>query len=123
MLSDSGSQIAEQLGVVTAPSPDALEAPRSHGLDLAERNADGTTELPMPTTVIVDRNHVVRRIDIHPDSRRDRSRPRSSLQLGRCERAALARGGRGCALAADRRRRQWRDMERPGLNVGRHEAR
>ena len=67
MLSDPGNQIAHQLGVVTAPSPEALEAQRSHGLDLAERNADGTTELPMPTTVVVDRDHVVRWIDVHPD--------------------------------------------------------
>jgi peroxiredoxin len=67
VLSDPGNQIAHQLGVVTAPSPEALEAQRSHGLDLAERNADGTTELPMPTTVVVDRDHVVRWIDVHPD--------------------------------------------------------
>jgi alkyl hydroperoxide reductase subunit AhpC len=53
--------------VVTAPSPEALEVQRSHGLDLAARNADGTAELPMPTTFIVDPNHVVRWIDVHPD--------------------------------------------------------
>jgi peroxiredoxin len=67
VLSDPGNQIAHQLGVVTAPSPHALELQRSHGLDLAEHNADGTTELPMPTTVIVDQDHVVRWIDVHPD--------------------------------------------------------
>ena len=67
VLSDPGNQLARQLGVVTAPSPEALELQRSHGLDLAAQNADGTAELPMPTTFIVDPNHVVRWIDVHPD--------------------------------------------------------
>jgi peroxiredoxin len=67
VLSDPGNQLAHQLGVVTAPSSEAIEVQLSHGLDLAEINADGTTELPMPTTLIVDRNHVVRWIDVHPD--------------------------------------------------------
>ena len=67
MLSDPGNRIAHQLGVVTAPSPKALELQRSHGLDLVERNADGTTELPIPTTLIVDPDHVVRWLDAHPD--------------------------------------------------------
>lgn len=67
VLSDPGNQLAYQLGVVTAPSPEALELQRSHGLDLAAHNADGTAELPMPTTLIVDPNHVVRWIDVHPD--------------------------------------------------------
>ena len=68
VLSDPGNQLAHQLGVVTAPSPEALEAQRSHGLDLAEeRNADGTVGLPMPTALVVDTNRVVRWIDVHPD--------------------------------------------------------
>jgi peroxiredoxin len=67
VLSDPGNQLAHQLGVVTAPSPEALEAQRSHGLDLAERNADGTVGLPMPTVLVVDTNRVVRWIDVHPD--------------------------------------------------------
>jgi peroxiredoxin len=67
VLSDPGNQLALQLGVVTAPSPEALEAQRSHGLDLAERNADGTVGLPMPTVLVVDTNRVVRWIDVHPD--------------------------------------------------------
>jgi peroxiredoxin len=67
VLSDPGNQLAHQLGVVTAPSPEALEAQRSHGLDLAERNADGTVGLPMPTVLVVDTNRVVRWIAVHPD--------------------------------------------------------
>jgi peroxiredoxin len=67
VLSDPGNRIAHQLGVVTAPSPEALELQRSHGLDLVERNADGTTELPMPSTLIVGPDRVVCWIDVHPD--------------------------------------------------------
>jgi peroxiredoxin len=67
VLSDPGNQIAAQLGVITAPSADALAMQRHYGLDLSARNADGTTGLPMPTTVIVDTDHVVRWIDVHPD--------------------------------------------------------
>ena len=67
VLSDPGNQLARQLGVVMAPSEAALAAQRSHGLDLAERNADGTAELPMPTVLVVDENHVVCWIDVHPD--------------------------------------------------------
>lgn len=67
VLSDPGNQLARQLGVLTAPSPEALAAQRAHGLDLVERNADATAGLPMPTTLIVDPDHVVRWIDVHPD--------------------------------------------------------
>ena len=37
------------------------------GLDLTAVNADGAVTVPMPTTVIVDNDHVVRWIDVHPD--------------------------------------------------------
>ena len=30
-------------------------------------NADSTATLPMPTTLIVDRDHTVRWVDVHPD--------------------------------------------------------
>jgi hypothetical protein len=46
---------------------DHFGAGQAHGLDLAEHNADGTTELPMPTTVTVDRDQVVRWIDVRAD--------------------------------------------------------
>lgn len=67
VLSDPGNQVAREVGILTTPSPDALAAQLSHGLDLREVNADGTATLPMPTTLIVDRDHVVRWVDVHPD--------------------------------------------------------
>jgi peroxiredoxin len=67
VLSDPGNAIARSLGALTRPTPEVLAAQREHGLDLAETNADGTTELPMPSVVIVDAAGRVRWLDIHPD--------------------------------------------------------
>jgi peroxiredoxin len=52
---------------VTAPSDEVRTAQLALGLDLTEVNADGTIALPMPATIVVDANRVVRWIDIHPD--------------------------------------------------------
>jgi peroxiredoxin len=78
VLSDSRNQVAGQVGILTAPSPEALAAQLSHGLDLREVNADGTKTLPMPTTLIVDRDRTVRWVDVHPDYTR-RSEPEEIL--------------------------------------------
>jgi peroxiredoxin len=67
VLSDPGNQVAAEVGILTTPSPDALAAQLSHGLDLRQVNADSTATLPMPTTLIVDRDHTVRWVDVHPD--------------------------------------------------------
>jgi peroxiredoxin len=67
VLSDPGSQIASQLGVVTGPSPQARDTQMRLGLDLAAVNADGTTALPMPTTIIVNKILELLWIDVHPD--------------------------------------------------------
>ena len=37
------------------------------GVDIRTTRADGGTLLPMPTVLIVDRDHIVRFVDIHPD--------------------------------------------------------
>ena len=67
VLSDPGSQIAGQLGILTAPSDGARAAQLQLGLDLTQVNADGTTGLPMPTVVIADADGVIRWIDVHRD--------------------------------------------------------
>jgi 3-oxoacyl-[acyl-carrier protein] reductase len=67
VLSDPGNAIARALGVLTAPSAEVLAAQMEHGLDLTETNADGTTELPMPTTVVLDATGRLRWLDVHPD--------------------------------------------------------
>ena len=67
VLSDPANQLAKSIGILTAPSAEARAAQLELGLDLAAVNADGTTGLPMPTTVILDPEHVVRWRDVHPD--------------------------------------------------------
>lgn len=67
VLSDPGNQIAGQLGILTAPTADARKAQAAMGLDLTAVNADATHTLPMPSTVIVDTDGVIRWIDVHPN--------------------------------------------------------
>ena len=67
VLSDPGNTLARAVGIVTRPS-DAVRARQlAAGIDIAATNADGTLELPMPTTLIVDRDHRLRWIDVHPN--------------------------------------------------------
>jgi peroxiredoxin len=67
VLSDPGNQLAASVGIVTAPAAEARAAQLQVGLDLEAINADGTTSLPMPTTLILDPDLTVRWIDVHPD--------------------------------------------------------
>jgi len=67
VLSDPGSRLAEQLGIAFQQSEEVLGAQRALGLDLARVNTEGSTRLPRPTVVIVDRDRTVRFVDIQPD--------------------------------------------------------
>jgi peroxiredoxin len=67
VLSDPGNGIARTLGILTQPSDEARAAQLELGLDLTAVNADGTTGVPMPTVAILDADHVLRWIDVHPD--------------------------------------------------------
>ncbi|QUQ62525.1 peroxiredoxin-like family protein [Kutzneria sp. CA-103260] len=67
VLSDPGNQIAGKLGILMPAQEDTLKAQRSLGLDVTAVNADGTATLPMPTTLVVDADGVIRWIDVHPN--------------------------------------------------------
>ena len=67
VLSDTGAQLASSLGITFEPAEDGLAAQRKLGVDIRTTRADGGTLLPMPTVLIVDRDHVARFVDIHPD--------------------------------------------------------
>ncbi|ASY34883.1 MULTISPECIES: peroxiredoxin-like family protein [unclassified Streptomyces] len=67
VLSDPGNKLAAALGILTESAPAASEAQRALGIDVAAANADGTGAIPMPTTVVLDAEGVVRWIDVHPD--------------------------------------------------------
>jgi peroxiredoxin len=67
VLSDTGAQLASTLGITFDPSEEGLAAQRTLGVDIRTTRADGATVLPMPTVLIVDRDHTIRFVDIHPD--------------------------------------------------------
>jgi peroxiredoxin len=67
VLSDPGNRVARSIGVVFQQADDVLDAQRKLGLDLAKVNAEGSTELPRPTVLIVDGDRTVRFVDVQPD--------------------------------------------------------
>jgi peroxiredoxin len=67
VLSDPGSGLAERIGIAFQQADEVLAAQRKLGLDLAQVNAEGSTRLPRPTVLIVDRDRVVRFVDVQPD--------------------------------------------------------
>jgi peroxiredoxin len=79
VLSDPGNQLATSVGILTAPSEEARAAQLQLGLDLEAINADGTTSVPMPTTLILDPDLTVRWVDVHPDYT-TRSEPATILE-------------------------------------------
>jgi peroxiredoxin len=67
VLSDTGAELASSLGITFNPSEDGLAAQRTLGVDIRTTRADDGTVLPMPTVLIVDRDHRVLFVDIRPD--------------------------------------------------------
>ena len=78
VLSDPGNILAGTVGIVTAPSAEVRQAQLQLGLDLTAGNADGTTAIPIATTLIVDGDQIVRWVDVHPNYR-TRSEPAAIL--------------------------------------------
>jgi peroxiredoxin len=67
VLSDPGSRVARSIGIAFQQADDVLAAQRQLGLDLAQVNAEGSTQLPRPTVLIVDQDRTVRFVDVQPD--------------------------------------------------------
>jgi peroxiredoxin len=67
ILSDTGAEVASTLGITFEPSEQGLAAQRMLGVDIRTTRGDGRTVLPMPTVLIIDRDRIVRFVDIHPD--------------------------------------------------------
>jgi peroxiredoxin len=67
VLTDAGLRLAHRLGIAFEPSSETREAQLKLGLDVSQGNAESSTELPMPTVLVVDRERVVRFVDVHPD--------------------------------------------------------
>lgn len=67
VLSDQGQTLAGALGIITGPSADSVRSQLELGMDLREVNADGTTDLPLPTVAIVAPDRTVRWLDVRVD--------------------------------------------------------
>ncbi len=67
VVSDPGNQIAGRLGIVFSLGEGARAGQAKLGVDLAAVNADGTHDLPLSTTVVLDAHGTIRWIDVHPD--------------------------------------------------------
>ncbi|MGW4520722.1 peroxiredoxin-like family protein [Amycolatopsis sp. NPDC004378] len=65
VLSDVGSTVARGLGLSYPVSAPVREAMQALGTDLEQVN--GTWELVHPAVVVVDRDRVLRFVDVHPD--------------------------------------------------------
>jgi peroxiredoxin len=67
VVSDPGNQLARALGVVMRPTEAYLASQLESGLDLTTVNADGTVELAIPTTAIIDPDGRLVWIDVRPE--------------------------------------------------------
>ncbi len=67
VLSDPGNRVARGIGIVFQQADEVLDAQRRLGLDLAQVNAEGSTQLPRPTVLIVDSDLTVRFVDVKTD--------------------------------------------------------
>jgi peroxiredoxin len=67
VLSDPGSRLARRTGIAFQQADEVLAAQRKLGLDLAQINAEGSTELPRPTVLVIDQERTVRFADVQPD--------------------------------------------------------
>jgi peroxiredoxin len=67
VLSDPGARLADQIGIAFEQANDVLAAQHNLGLDLTKVNAEGAVRLPRPTVLVVDRDRIVRFVDVQPD--------------------------------------------------------
>jgi peroxiredoxin len=67
VLSDPGSDLGHALRITHTPDDGYVTALTSHGIDLEEINADGSTRLPHPTVAILDTDGRLAWIDVHTD--------------------------------------------------------
>ena len=69
ILSDRGNDYAAKLGLRFKLPDDLKQVYLSFGNDLAVRNGEDSWTLPMPGRFVIDRNGIVRAVDVDPDYR------------------------------------------------------
>ena len=67
VLSDTGNAVARSFGLVFRLSDELVEIYRRNGNDLERHNGDGSWELPIPGTFVVDRDGRIALADVDPD--------------------------------------------------------
>lgn len=67
VLSDTGNQVARQFGLVFTLPADLREFYLSLGIDLPKQNGDGSWELPLPATYLVDQSGIIRDVFVSTD--------------------------------------------------------
>lgn len=78
VLSDVGLKLARKLGIVWK-QPETLRGVfDAFGTDLKARNGDDSFEVPIPTTILVDRDGIVKNVHVDPDYTR-RLEPQEAL--------------------------------------------
>ncbi|KAI8626947.1 AhpC-TSA-domain-containing protein [Xylariaceae sp. FL1651] len=78
VLTDLHNTFAKKLGIVYDQSS-AKDLHASLGIDLNERNGEATWEVPIPTTLLIDGNGIVRNAEIEPDYKK-RLDPKVALE-------------------------------------------
>lgn len=67
VLSDAGLKYARQLGIVFKQDESVREPFEIIGINLNERNGDNSFELPVPVTLLVGQDSIVRNVYLDPD--------------------------------------------------------
>ncbi|MFZ1205552.1 MAG: redoxin domain-containing protein [Candidatus Acidiferrales bacterium] len=67
LLRDEGNAVAAKFGLVFQLPADLREVYLSFGVDLARFNGDDSWSLPMPGRFVIDRQGIVRHVDVNPD--------------------------------------------------------
>jgi peroxiredoxin len=67
VLTDQGNNYARQLGIVWAQPEELRPIFKTFGHDFVKRNGDDSFEVPVPATILVDKNGVIRNTFIDPD--------------------------------------------------------
>jgi peroxiredoxin len=67
LLSDPGNAVAERYGLVWKLPDELVVVYRKLGADLPKFNGDESWRLPMPGRFVIDRDGLLRKVDVDPD--------------------------------------------------------
>ena len=67
ILSDPGNEVAARYGLKYQMPDDLIALYKQFGLDVAKHNGDNSWTLPIPATLIIDTEGIIRHSDINAD--------------------------------------------------------